>query len=199
MIRNIIFDLGQVLFEFTPKNYLCQNFSSEKADLFMKEIFKEKEWKDLDRGICSVEEAVAAIAERGRVSEDEAKLVLENRKTIVTPIDENIRLLEEIKGNGYRIYFLSNFHRDLFEDFYSEIPSLHLADGKVISSYVKLLKPEGEIFSHILKKYQLMPDETLFIDDTKHNIEAAREFGIRGIHLKSPKHLKKELEDLEIL
>lgn len=199
MIRNIIFDLGQVLFEFTPKNYLCQNFSSEKVEILMKEIFKEREWKALDRGICSVEEAIEGIATRGRVSREDAETVLKNRKSVIIPIFENIQLLETVKENGYRIFILSNFHKDLFDDFYKDIPQLHLTDGKVISSYINLLKPEGEIYSHILKKYQLTPDETLFIDDTKHNIEAAKKFGIRGIHLKSPKLLKKELEDLEIL
>ena len=199
MIRNIIFDLGQVLFEFTPKSYLSQNFSKEKSEILMREVFKEKEWKNLDRGICSVEEAVESIASRGRVSREEAAAILSNRRSIVTPIDENLRLLEDIKKNGYRIFILSNFHKDLFYDFYRDIPLLHLADGKVISSDINLLKPEGEIYSHILKKYQLTPSETLFIDDTKHNIEAASEFGIIGVHLKSPKLLKKSLEELEIL
>jgi len=199
MIRNIIFDLGQVLFEFTPKSYLSQKFSKEKADILMKEIFKEREWKNLDRGTCNVEEAVNSIASRGRVSREDAETILNDRRSIVTPIDENLKLLEDIKKNGYRIFILSNFHQDLFYDFYRDIPLLHLADGKVISSDINLLKPEGEIYNHILKKYQLTPDETLFIDDTMHNIEAASEFGIRGVHLRSPKLLKKRLEELEIL
>jgi len=199
VIRNIIFDLGQVLFDFTPKNYLCQNFSNDKIEILMKEIFKEKEWKNLDKGICSVDEAIESISQRGRVEKGDVESILKNRKSIVTPIHENIQLLEDIKENGYRIFILSNFHRDLFDEFYNEIPLLHLADGKVISSYVNLLKPEKEIYSHILKKYQLTPSETLFIDDAKHNIEAAEDFGIKGVHLRSPKMLKKELEDLEIL
>ncbi len=199
MIRNIIFDLGQVLFEFTPKNYLSQNFSREKAEILMKEIFKEKEWRNLDRGTCSVEEAIDSIVSRGRVTREEAEAILSNRRSIITPIDENLRLLEDIKKNGYRIFILSNFHKDLFYDFYRDIPLLHLADGKVISADINLLKPEGEIYSHILKKYQLTPSETLFIDDTKHNVEAATEFGIIGFHLKTPKLLRRSLEELEIL
>lgn len=199
MIRNIIFDLGQILFEFTPKNYLSQNFSKEKADVLMREVFKEKEWKNLDRGTCNIEEAIESIVSRGKVTRDDVTSILSNRSSIVTPIEENLELLEPLKENGYKIFILSNFHKDLFNNFYDEIPALHLFDGKVISSNINLLKPENEIYNHILKKYQLTPDETLFIDDTKHNIEAANEFGIKGLHLKNFKLLKKELENLELL
>lgn len=199
MIRNIIFDLGQVLFTFQPKNYLNKHYSNDRCNILMKEIFREREWKSLDRGTSSPKEAIDSILSRGKVNKEEVEHLIKNRDSFIAPIDENLSLLEVIKDNGYNLYILSNFHQDLFYSFYDNIPLLHLFDGKIISSDVQLLKPEPEIYNLLLKKYQLDPSETLFIDDTASNIKAANAFGIKGVHLRSPHLLKKELEDLEIL
>ncbi len=199
MIRNIVFDLGQVLFKFTPKNYLDRNFSSDRVDLLYREVFREKEWSDLSRGVITSEEAAKSISSRGFLSYEESKQILEDRKKIVTPIESNFKIVSNLIENGYRVFLLADFHKDLFNDFLEEIPILQQVHGKVISSEVNMLKFEKEIYSYFLKKYQLNPKETFLIDDSKHNIQNAHCFGIKGLVLKKPEDLQNELEELEML
>jgi putative hydrolase of the HAD superfamily len=199
MIRNVVFDLGQVLFRFTPKHYLEKEFSSDKRDLIYKEVFRDKEWEDLSRGLINSDEAAKRIASKSSISYEEAKKILDERKTFITPIEENIRILEKLDDNGYKIFLLADFHEDLLNEYFSEIPMLQQIYGKVISSEINMLKSEKEMYNYFLKKYQLIPKETLLIDDSKHNIANATYFGIKGIVLKKPEDLSNELEKLEML
>ncbi|WP_319371033.1 HAD hydrolase-like protein [uncultured Ilyobacter sp.] len=199
MIRNVVFDLGQVLFRFTPKHYLEKEFSSEKIDLIYKEVFRDKEWEDLSRGLINSEEAARRIASRSSVPYGEAKKILDDRKSFITPIDDNLKILEKLGSNGYKIFLLADFHEDILNEYLNEIPMLQQVYGKVISSEINILKSEKEMYNYFLKKYQLIPKETLLIDDSKHNITNATYFGIKGIVLKKPEDLSVELEKLEIL
>ncbi|WP_320046142.1 HAD-IA family hydrolase [uncultured Ilyobacter sp.] len=199
MIRNVVFDLGQVLFRFTPKHYLEKEFSHDKRDLIYKEVFRDKEWEDLSRGLINSEEAAKRISSKSSVSYEEAKKILDERKTFIIPIEDNLKILEKLGNNGYRIFLLADFHEDLLDEYLSEIPMLQQVYGKVISCKINKLKSEKEMYNYFLKKYQLIPKETLLIDDSKHNIENAKFFGIKGLVLKKPEDLSKELEKLEIL
>ncbi|ADO82348.1 HAD hydrolase-like protein [Ilyobacter polytropus] len=199
MIRNVVFDLGQVLFKFTPKHYLEKEFSHEKRDLIYKEVFREKEWEDLSRGLINPEEAAKRISSKSSVSYEEAKKILDDRKKYIIPIKDNLKILERLGNNGYKIFLLADFHEDLLDEYLSEIPMLQQVYGKVISCKINILKSEKEMYNYFLKKYQLIPKETLLIDDSSKNISNADYFGIKGIVLKKPEDLFKELEKLEIL
>lgn len=184
MIKNIIFDLGNVLVKYSPENFLGKYVKEENKEVFIKEIFKSKEWLELDRGTLSYEDAIEIFAKRvPEERESIEKLFRENISSCISPIEENVKIMRELKRNGYSVYILSNFHQPAFEyikenwDFISEF------DGDVVSCYYHYIKPEKEIYETILKKYNLIPSETVFIDDVETNIEGAKEFGIEGIHL----------------
>lgn len=184
MIKNIIFDLGNVLVKYSPENFLGKYVKEENKEVFIKEIFKSKEWLELDRGTLSYEDAIEIFAKRvPEERESIEKLFRENISSCILPIEENVKIMRELKRNGYSVYILSNFHQPAFEyikenwDFISEF------DGDIVSCYYHYIKPEKEIYETILKKYNLIPSETVFIDDVEANIEGAKEFGIEGIHL----------------
>lgn len=199
MIRNIVFDLGQVLFRFSPRCYLEKEFPSDKVELLYKEVFREKEWKKLSRGRITYEKAEEEISKRKIASYDDVKKILDERKKFVTPIKENIDILENLLDLEYRVFLLGDFHREIFYDYLKEIPVLKEISGKVISFEVDMLKSEKEIYSYFLKKYHLDPKETILIDDSKNNIENAECFSMRGLLLKKPEDLSTELEKIEIL
>lgn len=184
MIKNIIFDLGNVLVKYSPENFLGKYVKEKNKEVFIKEIFKSKEWLELDRGTLSYEDAIEIFAKRvPEERESIEKLFRENISSCISPIEENVKIMRELKRNGYSVYILSNFHQPAFEyikenwDFISEF------DGDVVSCYYHYIKPEKEIYETILKKYNLIPSKTVFIDDVEANIEGAKEFGIEGIHL----------------
>jgi putative hydrolase of the HAD superfamily len=198
MIKNIIFDIGNVLLTFDPKVYVQSKIIEEKADEIYESIFKSEEWLMLDKGTISEEDAKANIINKKIENEKYINLVFENWYNILTPIESSIDVLRKLKENGYSIFYLSNFHLAAFEYVTRKYDFFNLFDGGVVSYKEKLLKPEVEIYEKIMDKYKLKSEETLFIDDTRENVKAAIKHGIKGIILEEPKNLCGELEKIAV-
>jgi len=194
MIKNIIFDIGNVLLEFKPLDYLKKSFNDDNIEkLLYKEIFQCQEWLHLDRGVLTQDEAVEVISSRNPNYEVHIKKCMDNWIDILTPIEGTVKILNELKENGYKLYLLSNFHSLAFETVYSKYDFFKHFDGGIISYKEKLLKPETEIYTKLLDTYNLNSEECLFIDDTLVNIEAANSLGINTLHFESHVTLKENL------
>ena len=117
MIRTIIFDLGNVLISFIPSEYLKKkNYPSTIRNIILADIFQSEEWKKLDNGDITVNEAIDSIALRSALKREEIALVFNFRADIMFPLDDNVRLLPELKKQGFGVYYLSNFPLDTFEE-----------------------------------------------------------------------------------
>ena len=92
------------------------------------------------------------------------------------------------------MYILSNFHKQAFNYVIEKFDFFNYFDGRIISADIGMIKPESEIYDHLLNKFNLKAEETLFIDDSKKNIKAALKKGIRVIHYKDAASLEKELK-----
>jgi putative hydrolase of the HAD superfamily len=182
MIKNVIFDIGNVLISFIPSEYLKKkNYPSTIRNIIINDIFHSEEWKKLDNGDITVPEAVDAIALKSALKREEIALVFNFRTDIMFPLDDNVRLLPELKKQGYRLYYLSNFPLDIFEEIKNGYYFFRYFDGGIISSEVKLSKPDVRIYNYILNKYSLKSDECLYIDDIEENVRAAESTGLQGL------------------
>jgi len=194
-IKNIVFDLGRVLIKFEPKKYIEQNVPEEKREDFYNGIFGSTEWLMLDRGTLSYEDAKKIFKERVPGADKQIDRLFDaDLFEILQPIEENVKLLPELKKK-YNLYILSNFHQPAFEYIFKKYDFFRLFDGHTVSCYYYLLKPEKEIYDTLIDKFNLIPEETVFIDDTKVNIDACEKEGIRGIHLPDYTELKQKLEE----
>lgn len=196
MIKNVIFDLGRVLINFDPKTYLEKlGLDKETRKIYLNDIFKSHEWLDLDRGIITEEQAIKKIAAKGNIEEGEVRKILDARISFFTELSLNSPLVKKVKDNGYKLYILSNFPKIPFEILFKKYDFFKNFDGGVVSyeEGVNVIKPDSKIYDILLSRYNLLPEETVFIDDTLVNIEKAEEYGIIGIHLPDHTELRKKL------
>ncbi|HPC98728.1 MAG TPA: HAD family phosphatase [Bacteroidales bacterium] len=195
MITSIIFDLGNVLLNWKPAEYLEQNgFTDPGKSLILSDIFNSPEWLKIDNGDLTVEEAIKIISDRSPLSEDKIRTVFDLRLKIIFPLHPNTDLLPELKKRGYRLYYLSNFPDDIFDEVQKKYCFFQYFDGGKISARLRASKPDEKIFRIFLSAYSLLPSECLFIDDSDVNAGAAEKLGIKTIHLKTPGMLKSALE-----
>ncbi|MGB6129318.1 MAG: HAD family phosphatase [Psychrilyobacter sp.] len=198
MIKNIVFDLGMVLINFNPKEFLEIN-NYEKKEKIMEYIFGHEDWLKLDRGTLTEKELAEKLDKNGSFTYDEVMDIMKVRKDIMIPFDFNKEIPKKLKEKGYNLYILSNFPKIPFEEIKERDEFFRYFDGGVVSAYVKHLKPEKAIYETLLSDYFLNPEETIFIDDKLENIRSAEELGISGIHLKTPESLKGKLIGLKLL
>ncbi len=181
MIRNIIFDMGGVLLDYNPPRYVSY-LTTDAADaaLLLREVFNSVEWFRLDHGTIGQAEAAAAMRSRlpARLHGAVERLI-QWWELEVRPIDGMAELLAELKSLGYGLYLLSNAsirHPEYFD----RLPSAQYLDGRFVSAFYKLLKPQYDIYHAMLREFGLKAEECFFVDDSVANVEAAYCVGVSG-------------------
>ena len=181
MIRNILFDMGNVLIYFDRKTFM-DRLGVAEADkkLLMREVFLSVEWVRMDRGSMVEADAVESCCARlpKRLHEAAEKLIAMWDRPIL-PIPGMYELIEELKNKGYGIYLLSNASLRQHE-YWPRIEASRFFDGTIISADEGVMKPGAEYYLRALQKFSLKADECFFIDDLPANIEGALYCGIPG-------------------
>ena len=182
MIKNIVFDLGNVLISFRPSEYFDKkNYPQNIKETILSDIFGSKEWLMLDNGDISTIEAIEGISVKSTMNKEEITHIFNLRSDLIFPLDQNVRVLPELKKQGYRLYFLSNFPMDIFEEVKTGYYFFKYFDGGIISAEAKASKPDSRIYKILIDKYSLVPEECLFIDDLEINVQAAEQTGMKGL------------------
>jgi epoxide hydrolase-like predicted phosphatase len=182
MIKNIVFDLGNVLISFKPAEFFeKKNYSEKVRERILTDIFRSEEWLRLDNGELSTTEVIESIASRSSLKKEEIAFIFNLRTELMYPIDQNVKILPELKKRGFRLYFLSNFPLDIFDEIKSGYYFFKYFDGGLISAEAKVSKPESRIYEILMEKYSLAPEECLFIDDIEINVKAAEAIGMQGL------------------
>lgn len=198
-MKNIVFDLGNVLLKFQPEEYLSQYYDRKTMEDLMILIFCSNEWLELDLGNLRIDDVIFIFSNRHPEYKKEISFVLNNWIEMLSPIEENIKILKELKNKGYHLYYLSNFHKEAFESMLEKYDFFQLFEGGIVSAYEHVIKPSDKIYRILLNRLNLDPNQCLFIDDSLANVSAAKRNGIDGIHLKFGTSLKEELKEKNIL
>jgi len=181
MIKNIVFDMGQVLTRFDP-NSIIQHFVTDPLDvkLIRNEVFEKSEWQELDRGTFMEEDILPVVCERlpERLHSATSNMLLHWREHMNT-LDNIVPLIETLKDNGYSIFLLSNAGKSMLRFTY-KLPVLEMFSGILFSGQVYLLKPDPKIYLEFFGRFSLNPTECFFIDDQLDNIETGRKLGMGG-------------------
>lgn len=198
MIKNIIFDVGQVLVDFRWRDYLAElGFSAETIELFGKELIQAPIWGELDLGVRPEADVHEDMCRKLPEHAEEIRKFLDCPMDIVRPFPGTRAWIKGLKDQGYGIYLLSNYPRSLFElhakytfDF------MDLIDGRIVSAFENLVKPQPEIYELLLSRYGLRAEECVFLDDRQENLEAAAKLGIRTLPVNDQETAIKELDNL---
>ena len=202
MIRNIVFDMGQVLIRWRPEEILEHfELTGEEKTMLLQELFWSPEWTQQDRGILTEGEMIERVS--ARLPESLHAAVEEVIKAWhvwhLTPMPGMAELVRRLKAQGYGIYLLSNASTAL-RGYFPRIPGSECFDGLMVSAEEKLLKPQHEIYERLYERFCLVPEQCVFIDDSPANIEGAMLTGMQGIVFRGDtERLRRELRALGIM
>ena len=183
MLKNVIFDIGNVLVHFDWSALLRRSGASEEEIRVIKEkAVHHPLWRTMDQNVLPFPEIRRQLMES--VGPDCAHWIpfmLDNYSGLCAVLPHTIPLLNELRSRGYRVFGLSNFSEHGFELCRPYFPFLKYMDGILVSYEVKLMKPDPAIYLALCDRYGLDPSECLMIDDLEENVEGAKKAGFQGL------------------
>lgn len=191
MKKNIIFDIGGVMFDDSTQN--ISNILNEDASELCKKVYG-KSFIDCVLGNQEVSDYIETF--KNDIDYEKIKYILskDNLHISYPLMKDNFNYISKLKDKGYNLYILSNISRESYEYVKSTIDIDKIFSGGVYSYQEKLLKPDKRIYELIVNKYNLKKEETLFFDDKQKNIDAANEFGIKGVLFKTVEDIESNLK-----
>jgi haloacid dehalogenase superfamily, subfamily IA, variant 3 with third motif having DD or ED len=184
-----LFDLGGVFFDWNPKYFYKDIFNDPKEmDFFLNDVCNDN-WnlkQDAGRSIKEAEQII--ISEFPKYEEQIRMYYANHRKMIRGTFKSSIKTLEKLKSLDIQCYVLSNWSAETFKGMTEEYSFLKLFDGILISGEEKLTKPDLAIYKLAIKRFNLVPEKSVFIDDKLANIKTAKKLGLNTIHLTNPKY-----------
>lgn len=197
MIRNIIFDIGNVLTDFRWRDFLRdKGFDRQTAERIARASVMSPLWDEIDRGVWDEDKLINEFVNLDPGIEKEIRYAYGNINGMVTKRDYAISWVRDLKARGYKLYYLSNFSRKAYEDCKDALDFLPWMDGGILSYEEKVVKPEEIIYLRLLDRYGLKAQECVFLDDTAVNVEAAERLGINGICFVTKEQADRELEQI---
>ena len=195
MVKNIIFDIGNVLATFKPKDFLTDLFKDPTlVDQFF-EVFFTKLWHEYDQGLYTKEQMVQKGLQKMPDQKEKINKMMDVWTSYVVGIQENLDLIRIYQKKGYKVFILSNLPEDSYIYLKEHYDFIDQVDGGIYSYQHKLIKPDVKIFEALLEKYGLNANECIFIDDTEVNIRAAETLGFYTIWLKDHTQLATLLKE----
>lgn len=175
---NAVFDIGNVLLDSVDKETLGESISEDtKAKELILNVFSTEEWKKLDAGEITKDEAKKIIKkEVGIKDEKYVDYVFENWYKNLIRNEHMVRVAQYLKKIGWNVFILSNAQSEI-RHFLDEIFGEEFFDGIVISQEEKQMKPDREIYETLINRYKIKPADSIFIDDLHKNVETASELG----------------------
>lgn len=182
MVKNIVFDMGNVLIQWDPEKIISRFVEdSNRVQLIKNALFEQDYWGKLDEGTVT-EEEVLTLAKQKLPEEmhDDLEEIMDNWHYCMPVIVENNDLVKTLKDKGFSVYLLSNANTRFHSYGRECVPCLKFMDGWMISADVKCVKPSLEIYKKFFEKFNLNPQECIFIDDLQANCEGSKQAGMNA-------------------
>ena len=199
MLKNIIFDAGNVLVEIRWNQVMQKlGFDDEVLNRVSEATVRSEQWKEYDRSACSDEELISMFVANDPEMEKEIRLFMEHESEAIVAFSYAKEWVKSFKDNGYNCYILSNYSKSTHEKTKAERSYEEYIDGAIYSWQLQIVKPEPAIYQELLERYELTPQECVFMDDNIMNVEMARKLGIHAIHFTTKADAEVQLRKLGV-
>jgi putative hydrolase of the HAD superfamily len=196
-VRNVIFDLGGVVLDWNPAAIVAR-FESvpERQAALRHALFGHADWRMFDRGALTEPELIQRLQVRLGATQAEVDAILDAIRNSLVEKTETLELLRELQGQGTPLYCLSNMPASIYTHLRQRHNFWDAFSGIVISGEIQMMKPEPEVFMHLLDTFGLRAQESVFIDDLPANVESARQVGLHAICFKDAAQCRRELDQI---
>lgn len=181
-MAEFIFDIDNVLIYYRPDIFLRTLWKNdERARRLYELVFLSPEWRMLNEGSINTQDAVEWICHRSPAETDHIRLVFKHWLRCLTPKWETVALLQDLKEQGKKLYFIANMNADAREYILSTYPFFTLFDGGVFSCDEKSSKPDMLIYQKLIHKFHLEPSQCVYSDDIRDNLTPAEHCGMKTV------------------
>jgi FMN phosphatase YigB (HAD superfamily) len=193
-IDTVVFDIGNVLTDFAYKEFIAsKGYDEEMVARIAKASVESEDWVEYDKGNLTNDEIIECFVENDPEIADELRKVFINIDGIILKREKTIPWIRALKAAGYRVLYLSNFSKQALEGCPDAMAFLEETDGGILSYRDHVVKPGDEIYHLLEERYDLVPERTVFIDDTKANIDTCLRLGWDGIVYKDYEQTQRAL------
>ncbi|WP_242839501.1 HAD family hydrolase [Butyrivibrio sp. NC2002] len=199
-ISTVIFDIGGVLVDFCWDDFLRnKGFDEAMVQRIGDASVRTSDWDEFDRGVLDTKGIIDGFVKNDPEIEDEIRKGFDDLSGLLKKRERTIPWIKALKKAGYRVLVLSNFSKQALEanPFMNEF--LDEVDGGILSYRDKVIKPDPAIYKLIMERYDLKPEECVFIDDMQRNIDAAKNVGMNGIVFSDYDQVDRELAELGVV
>ena len=198
-INTIIFDLGGVLIDWDPAYVFNETYfkTPEQRKYFFENICTNDWNENQDAGYPIAKATAEKLAEFPDWEKPIKDFYGRWEEMLGEPIHETVEIFRELKQNpGLKIYALTNWSAETFPVALDRFEFLHWFDGRLVSGEEKTRKPFPDFYQKLFDKFSINPSSAIFIDDNLRNLNAGELMGVKGIHFKSARQLRKELKNI---
>jgi 2-haloacid dehalogenase len=193
-IRHIVFDIGKVLVHYDPNLPFRRLIPDDGERRWFFDNVCTHDWNvEQDRGRKWEEAEAVLIAAYPEHARNIRNFRRHWHEMVPHAYEGSVSVMEELIGQGRDVTMLTNFASDTFAEARQRFPFLQRPRGVTVSADVGLIKPDRAIYEHHARTFGLEPKATLFIDDSRANVEGARAAGWQSVQFIDPERLKSDL------
>jgi putative hydrolase of the HAD superfamily len=193
MIKNVIFDLVNVLIACDYQKILSQHYPSPYIKRILDNFLHHPHWQKLDLGVIEEDAFITYIAQNYFFSAAELEEVLKKIREAMMPIASGLNLLKVAKQKGYKTFILSNLPLKTMQYLSNKFSIFEQVDNFIVSCDVALIKPNAQIYKYALNHFAINIDQTIFIDDSIANVNSANNIGLSSFQFLP---IKKQLDKI---
>jgi 2-haloacid dehalogenase len=199
MPRNtVIFDLGGVLIDWNPDYVFKTIFEKEEEKKWFFDNICTSDWNEEQDAGRSLKDATEELITKFPDHEPNIRAFYDRWEEMLGgPIEGTVEVLKDLRSREeLKLYALTNWSAETFPVALERYDFLHWFDGRLVSGEEKTRKPFMDIYEKLISRFNINPNEAVYIDDNMRNLHPARELGMHIIHFKSPEQLKEELDEI---